>query len=65
MSQAHLSAHPWCEVCGGLAEMVHHRVEHRGNAELMWDADNLASLCHRCHRVHHAVGGVGVRREVR
>lgn len=48
---------PACELCGGRADTVHHRVPIReGGARL--DLDNLVSLCRACHsRVHPEKGG--------
>ena len=46
-----------CQRCGRLATEVHHKIhvtpETIGNAELMYGADNLVSLCHACHMAEH------------
>jgi 5-methylcytosine-specific restriction protein A len=50
-----LRAHPLCVQCEAegrvtLANEVDHIIPHRGDAELMWNENNLQSLC----RTHHA-----------
>ena len=51
---AQLAMEPLCRMC--LAEGkytpatdVDHIIPHRGNPRLMYDVDNLQSLCHSCH----------------
>lgn len=51
---AHIHAHPWCVEClktgvRRVAEEVDHIIPHGGDPVLMWDLQNLASLC----RIHH------------
>ncbi len=53
---AFLRNHPLCVRCGEkgsvvLAEVVDHKVPHRGDSTLFWDASNWQSLCKRCHDV--------------
>ncbi|WP_244597145.1 HNH endonuclease [Ochrobactrum soli] len=31
------------------ATICDHRIPHKGNEDLFWDADNLMSLCKSCH----------------
>lgn len=43
-----------CAICGDVradtAQLVaDHKVAHRGNAALFWDAENLQCLCAHCH----------------
>ncbi|MCJ8138594.1 HNH endonuclease [Falsirhodobacter halotolerans] len=55
-----------CQMCGCLttsgrsgpsAAEVDHKVPHRGDDDLFWDATNLQCLCKRCH------GSVKARQE--
>lgn len=46
---AQLKAEPECEICHAPASEVHHVRPHRGNKDLFFDMNNLASLCHDCH----------------
>jgi integrase/recombinase XerD len=52
-----------CELCGGVARMVHHKDEDPFNN----DPANLENLCHPCHglRHHHAPKRLTVMRTVR
>lgn len=50
MRDAFIATHPLCAVCDRVATEVDHIVPHRGNAALMWDWDNLQSLC----KPHHS-----------
>lgn len=50
----YLAQHPNCAECdrqGKLtpAEVVDHITPHRGDQNLLYDPDNLQSLCKRCH----------------
>lgn len=54
MREAQLSAHPLCVYClereeVTAADTVDHIKPHRGDDALMWDAENLQSLCASCH----------------
>jgi 5-methylcytosine-specific restriction protein A len=56
-----LARHPLCEDCltrgiVRLANEVHHKVKHRGNPELLYDENNLMSLCTSCHSRRTARG---------
>jgi 5-methylcytosine-specific restriction protein A len=49
-----LRLNPLCRRCldeGSLmaAQVVDHRVPHRGNPDLFWDEDNWQPLCKACH----------------
>ena len=49
-----LLKHPLCKYCADLgiinkANIVDHIKPHEGNEALMFDADNLQSLCKQCH----------------
>nr|WP_083514602.1 HNH endonuclease [Bradyrhizobium manausense] len=51
--KAWLAAHPKCVMCGGSANVVDHRIPHRGNMKLFWDRSNWQSLCASpCHNRH-------------
>jgi len=49
-----LQAHPLCAMCAErgeveAADVVDHRVPHRGDPVLFWDQRNWQSLSKRCH----------------
>jgi 5-methylcytosine-specific restriction protein A len=49
-----LAEHPLCEFCKArgvveLAEVVDHKVPHRGDMALFWDETNWQALSKRCH----------------
>lgn len=46
-----LRRNPLCETpgCRNAAEVVDHKIDHRGNEVLFWDYNNLQSLCADCH----------------
>jgi 5-methylcytosine-specific restriction protein A len=49
-----LSEHPLCQFCEArgvveLAEVVDHKVPHRGDMALFWNRDNWQALSKRCH----------------
>ena len=44
-----LRKHPCCAFCGDPAEVVDHIRRHRGNPALLYNWNNLQSLCKRCH----------------
>jgi 5-methylcytosine-specific restriction enzyme A len=51
---AHLARFPLCQRClteGRMtaATVVHHVKAHKGNLELFYDGENLASSCAKCH----------------
>ena len=51
---AFLQAHPLCEMCREngryvKAEVVDHRIPHKGDKRLFWDKKNWQSLCKKCH----------------
>ena len=41
-----------CAICGGVANVVDHKVAHRGDYERFRDPDNLQSVCKPCHDRH-------------
>ena len=69
-----LTAHPLCEVCEceGLvvaASEVHHKrpvesaASQRDQELLMYDYDNLMSVCHKCHVELHKTLGKNTKEE--
>ena len=43
-----------CQICGAVEgrkgqAVADHKLPHRGDEALFWDADNLQCLCKRCH----------------
>ena len=46
---AQLHMQPNCMRCGEKAQVVDHRISHKGREEFFYNADNLTSLCKRCH----------------
>lgn len=44
-----LRLHPTCAFCGAGAEVVDHIQRHRGNPALLFNWNNLQSLCAHCH----------------
>jgi len=56
----HLKEHPFCVYCEQLgrlkiAEVVDHKIPHKGDEELMWSRDNFQSLCFDCHNSAKAI----------
>lgn len=47
--EAFLTKHPTCVLCGVLANVVDHIVDHRGDQKLFWDRNNWQALCQPCH----------------
>lgn len=47
--------HPFCEHCKGPAQEVHHIIPRSVRPDLVYDVNNLMSLCIDCHRAHHRV----------
>jgi 5-methylcytosine-specific restriction endonuclease McrA len=43
--------HPGCGFCTANTSLLvaHHKVRHRGNAVLFWDAANIITVCKACH----------------
>lgn len=63
-----MAEHPLCEPClaRGIveaAEVVDHKVPHRGNYDLFWDQTNWQSMSKRCHdrKTASEDGGFGNR----
>ena len=53
-SRAYLARNPYCAMCREvgrtqLAQVVDHRVPHRGDETLFWDQENWSALCKSCH----------------
>lgn len=44
-----LAKHPYCNICGGLAQCVDHITPHKGDKQLFWDTENHQALCFSCH----------------
>jgi 5-methylcytosine-specific restriction enzyme A len=61
-SKAFLRGNPRCACgCGRLADVVDHRIAHKGDMSLFWDRSNWAAMNARCHNrktVQHD-GGFG------
>jgi 5-methylcytosine-specific restriction protein A len=54
----YLKQHPYCDICGCLAEQVHHIIPRSECPEMMYDWTNLQSLCKKCHiHTHKGPGG--------
>ncbi|RMF94713.1 MAG: HNH endonuclease [Planctomycetota bacterium] len=49
----YLKKHPWCEVCGKRADLVHHIVPVSEAPERRLDESNLQSVCRSCHGKIH------------
>lgn len=77
-SKQRLAEHPFCELCGLLAQVTDHKRPVIEAPELFWDDANHRSLCHSCNRTArlaagrarhgastHQGGGVSVRRAER
>jgi 5-methylcytosine-specific restriction endonuclease McrA len=50
----HLASQPWCQYCAAIgrrrqAQVVDHKVPHKGDEALFFARDNLQSLCKLCH----------------
>ena len=45
---------PTCNRCGRPGEEVHHLVPRALRPDLMYDLDNLETLCKSCHLLEHA-----------
>lgn len=62
LREAKLMTDPLCEICGEVAEDVHHKIsfmettntDHR--YALAFDYDNLQSVCKQCHQKIHNYG---------
>ena len=52
-SRAFRAANPYCVADGGActrrSSIVDHRIPHRGDEALFWDASNWQAMCHRHH----------------
>jgi 5-methylcytosine-specific restriction protein A len=56
LRKIHLQSNPSCIKCGATKKdnikiEVHHLVPPRGNEELFFDENNLATVCSACHRI--------------
>lgn len=49
-SQRRLLSHPFCVVCGRLAEVTDHIIAARRAPDRFWDESNHQSLCGACNR---------------
>lgn len=47
--KAFLRRHPRCAFCGVRAELVDHKIPHKGDRDLFWDKSNWQPLCTQCH----------------
>ena len=59
MRGEYIAQHPRCEVCGGTATDVDHRVSVREDASRRLDRTNLRSLCHAHHSQRTAMDQSG------
>ena len=55
-----------CEVCGGVGEIVHHKIPlteaNMHNPKISIDNENLQLVCRRCHKqIHDELDGKGRR----
>ena len=48
-SKRFLYAHPFCKYCGKQADVVNHKIPHKGDIVLFWSKDNWESVCKQCH----------------
>lgn len=53
-SKAFLQRHPLCRPCSGAgrvkaADVVDHKIPHRGDDRLFWDETNWQPMCYSCH----------------
>ena len=59
LRKAKLMAQPLCEICGAVAQHVHHvksflsEDDELKQMELLLSWDNLMSVCHECHNKLH------------
>lgn len=53
---AKLKTDPYCERCGLLGEEVHHIHPRATHPELIYDWNNLMTLCSFCHQKEHKQG---------
>ncbi len=44
-----LRANPICVRCSGIATVVDHIEDHKGDVDKFWDCDNHQPLCTECH----------------
>lgn len=50
LREQHLRQHPYCVKCQATHGLeVDHIIPHKGNYKLLFDINNLQTLCHRCH----------------
>lgn len=47
--KAFLSRRRRCAFCGAPADLVDHKIPHKGDPALFWDKDNWQPLCTPCH----------------
>ena len=48
--KSYLEMNPFCACgCGRLAEVVDHKIPHKGDVTLFWDRDNWQGLTVACH----------------
>lgn len=52
----YLEEQPFCERCGAVGYIVHHRVSHHGDEGMFFDWGNLETVCNRCHEQEHKRG---------
>lgn len=48
-----LALYPLCARCGKPGEEVHHRIPRAQRPDLIYDQDNLETLCRECHHATH------------
>ena len=42
-------SNPICVYCGHMANVVNHKIPHKGDEHLFWDESNWESACKPCH----------------
>jgi len=51
-----LEANPKCVGCQGEANVVDHKVAHKGDQKIFWNKKNWQSMCTSCHNSKSARG---------
>ena len=56
LRNAYLRMNPACETCGRPGEEVHHVIPRQQRPDLVYDRNNLRTLCKSCHLAVHGFG---------
>lgn len=54
LRNAFLRFSPFCAHCGHVGEEIHHKIPRSVRPDLVYEWDNLQTLCKECHRVVHS-----------